>query len=219
MFKTILKYGIILFSITAIVAATLAGVNILTENIIAKRELQEQDNAILSVINGIDYDNSIEKTPAETSVVKELWAYEEGSTVVAYVAHTRTAGYGGDIDMIVGFDANGNVLNIKVLYMSETPGLGSLAGEEVFLKQYTGMSQSATVVKSVAQGTNEVVAVSGATVSTNAINRGVNAAIQEVQALVIASKPVETPPPELQPDELQTIDEGEARPDESVEDN
>lgn len=88
-----------------------------------------------------------------------------------YVVETCTAGYAGDIVLLVGVDNDGTVTGLTVRQMEETWGLGARALTDAdFLIQFLGTNGSAEV------GTN-VDALTGATVSSKAIARGVNAAV------------------------------------------
>ena len=42
---------------------------------------------------------------------------------------TDKSGFGGDIEVLVGFDQEGKILGYEVLKHAETPGLGARAGE------------------------------------------------------------------------------------------
>ena len=87
--------------------------------------------------------------------------------------------------MMVGVDANKAITGISVISHSETSGIGTKvvgnepnAAPEPVLDQFIGMSGSGSLVV----GKN-VIAVSGATVSTKGITMGANAALAAVEAL------------------------------------
>lgn len=98
-----------------------------------------------------------------------IQAVYKGET--GYVVETCTAGYAGDIVLLVGVDNDGTVTGLTVRQMEETWGLGARALTDAeFLIQFLGTDGSAEI------GTN-VDALTGATVSSKAIARGVNAAV------------------------------------------
>ena len=109
-----------------------------------------------------------------------------------FVIETVTAGYAGDITMLVGVSNEGTVTGLVVREMSETMGLGGNAlNDHEFLAQFLNTEGGLAV------GTNEdafsgatgssdaevstyVDAISGATVTSKAIVRCVNSAVAYV---------------------------------------
>lgn len=98
-----------------------------------------------------------------------------------YVIETVTAGYAGDIRMLIGVSKDGKVTGLVVREMSETAGLGLNALNDTdFLAQFLNTSGDAEV------GTN-VDAITGATVTSKAITRCVNSAVAYVTGADIDS--------------------------------
>ena len=98
-----------------------------------------------------------------------------------YVIETVTAGYAGDIRMLIGVSNEGTVTGLVVREMSETAGLGMNAlNDHQFLSQFLNTSGDAEV------GTN-VDAITGATVTSKAITRSVNSAVAYVTGADIDS--------------------------------
>ncbi len=98
-----------------------------------------------------------------------------------YVIHTVTQGYVDELELLVGVDDTGMVRGICVYGQHETFGLGSFSRYNVnFLKQYLGTTGEA-------ETGSTVDALSGATVSSKAVTRGVNAAIAYVTGADISS--------------------------------
>lgn len=91
-----------------------------------------------------------------------------------FVIETVTAGYAGDITMLVGVSEAGKVTGLVVRCLSETAGLGAEAlNDHAFLAQFLNTSGNAAV------GEN-VDALTGATVTSKAIARAVNSAVSYV---------------------------------------
>ena len=100
--------------------------------------------------------------PAITAVYK-------GET--GYVIQTSTTGYAGEVVLLVGVDNDGEVTGLMVRQLSETWGLGAEAlRDSDFLIQFLGTEGDAEI------GEN-VDAITGATVTSKAIARSVNAAV------------------------------------------
>ena len=91
------------------------------------------------------------------------------------------SGYAGEIAMLVGVSNDGRVTGLQIRDMAETPGLGrrGLTDWE-FLAQFLNTTGDAEV------GTN-IDALSGATVTSKAIARGVNSAVGFVTGADVSS--------------------------------
>jgi len=91
-----------------------------------------------------------------------------------YVIETATAGYAGEISMMVGVNNDGRVTGVVVRDMSETFGLGRNAlTDHKFLSQFLNTSGEAAVG-------DTVDAMTGATVTSKAVARCINSAIAVV---------------------------------------
>lgn len=103
---------------------------------------------------------------------------KDGNTLGAVMQITSKEGYGGDICFMVGIQKDGTVNGISILSISETAGLGMKANTEEFKTQFSGKKVDSFVyTKAGATAENEIDAISGATVTTNAVTDGVNAGL------------------------------------------
>ena len=98
-------------------------------------------------------------------------------------------GYGGDIDMMVGIQ-NKMVTGVKIIKMTETPGLGTLAISQEPMKGHTftfleQFKQKSLHDKLIAK--SDIVAITGATITSQAIANGVRNALQEYDGLEVTS--------------------------------
>ncbi len=85
------------------------------------------------------------------------------------------AGFGGDLGVMIGFEiASEKLLGVGITTMSETPGIGTKARDESFLKQFRGMSRE-TVFK-VRKDKGGIDAISGATISSRAVAQAIELA-------------------------------------------
>lgn len=84
------------------------------------------------------------------------------------------SGYGGDVNVIVGFDvAADQVLGISVTTHKETPGLGSRVQENSFTKQFKSKDPAKATLK---KDGGDIDAISGVTVSSVAVTDAVKQA-------------------------------------------
>lgn len=97
---------------------------------------------------------------------------------------TDHEGYGGDIQFAMGIKKDGTLCGISFLSIGETAGLGMKALESKFKDQFKGKKAERLVyTKNGASGEDEVDAISGATITTNAVTNGVNAGIYYCRSL------------------------------------
>ncbi len=179
MAKNILKLGLVLCLICGISTLVLSTVNHITEPIIAELTVKQQNAARQEVL--ADAEEFI-------AVNEAFYIGKKGDATVGYAVGVAPSGYGGAIHMMVGISTEYRVTGIKIVSFSETPGLGSKAGEPKFLNQFIGKNEDITVVKGGANGDHQVTAVSGATVSSKAVTEGVKAAVALAKELGGADK-------------------------------
>ena len=90
---------------------------------------------------------------------------------------TTKEGYGGDIQFSVGVRTDGTLNGMSILSISETAGLGMRA-EEVLKPQFANKrAEVFAYTKSGAAAEDQIDAISGATITTNAVTNGVNAGL------------------------------------------
>ena len=98
-----------------------------------------------------------------------------------FVIETVTAGYAGDITMLIAVTTEGTVTGLVVRDMSETYGLGGNAlTDHEFLAQFLNTSGEAEVGVTVD-------AITGATVTSKAVTRAVNSAVAYVTGADVSS--------------------------------
>lgn len=91
---------------------------------------------------------------------------------------TTKEGYNGEISFYVGITKEGRLKGVSLLQIAETPGLGMNA-ESVLLPQFRDVEAGHfTVVKTGAVGPDEIDAITSATITSDAITGGVNAAYE-----------------------------------------
>lgn len=149
----------------AVSAAVVLAVSIATADIAAKNAQAELDAAISFLLP-----ESTTFTPeAYDGTDEAIRAVYKGET--GYVVETCTDGYAGEVVLLVGVDNDGTVTGLTVRQMEETWGLGAQALTDTdFLIQFLGTEGDAEVGSTVD-------AITGATVTSKAVARGVNAAV------------------------------------------
>ena len=180
-----IKLGLVLLLVTAIAGGILAGVNGVTEPVIAEMERQKTFSAMLEIFTEADdflpVDEALlaEIASANTFVIEVMEA-KKGDETIGFAMKAKSGGYGGDLITQIGINLDGTMAGIKILQQSETPGLGSrIVDDPAFAASFAGKNTASglSAVKA-PSAENEVMALSGATVSTNGIMVGVNGAVE-----------------------------------------
>lgn len=198
--KVMLKEAGILFAITLIAGLILGFVYELTKEPIRIQQEQAIQRACMEVFpdaetvgmqfEQLDYmpDEALATALAENgvSIGKVYEAVSAGGTFHGHVIESVTSqGYGGDIVLYVGVGTDGTVNGVSVLEISETPGLGMKA-ESVLIPQLQGVQTDAfsfSKVKNDANPDNMIDAISGATITTEAVTNAVNGALDTAAVL------------------------------------
>ena len=175
--KFVLRLALTLLAITAVVAVALAGVNSITAPAIAELNAQKTQEAIELVLPGGG--EEVAEFPAADLVAK-VYKGENG-----YAVQTTPGGFDNTITMMVGIDNEGKALGISIISHTETAGLGAVAAAktsagENFRSQFVGASGSVGTAK---RGTGTLNAITGATITSEAVCVGVNAALDCVANL------------------------------------
>lgn len=180
-FGYVVKLGITLILITAIVAGLLGAVNYITKDKITENTNQKIRDAIKLVLpEASDEPETVELTEAdkENGITK---VYRLGDS---YALELEVGGSQGIIDLMVGVDGTGAVQGVQIISHSETPGLGAVAASngtkgEGFRSQFVGKTGEVKVTKD----GGEITALTGATISSRAICDAVSIATAYVEGV------------------------------------
>lgn len=185
--REIIKLGLILLLICSVAAVVLGLTNSLTKDTIVEVEEQLSSEARKEVLQLSDTDRvesideeKLKSIQAEDDKVLEVYAGYAGDNLVGYAIKTVDgSGYGGNIEVITGISIDGDVIAIKVVTHQETPGLGANATGEGFQGQFAGKDTEKEIVRvktAPAPDSNEIQALSGATITSDSVIRAVNTA-------------------------------------------
>lgn len=123
--SSFVNMALVLTAICVLAALLLSAFFSLTEEVISQATQEKQTAAISEVL-------PMENLQFEPEVIlfeEEEWtvynAYDEENYVGTAVESYSNNGFNGLVRLMVGFDANGKILNYAVLDQKETPGLGT----------------------------------------------------------------------------------------------
>ncbi len=191
-----IKNTISLMLITLVAGLLLGVVYEITKEPIAAEQQRAKEEAYKTVFADAD---SFEKIELDVSDVEQdlseqgydvtineaMRIYDKSGNTAGYaLTLTDHEGYGGDIQFTMGVKADGTVNGISFLSIAETAGLGMKAAEEDFMNQFADKKvESFRYTKSGASADGEIDAISGATITTNAVVNGVNAGLYYISTL------------------------------------
>ena len=170
-FKPILVLCVICVVITGALAATNAATApVILEATIkaqneARNELLPEASGAFTKVDGIKIDN-----------VSDVYAADNGA---GYVITSTSKGYGGTMTVMVAFTPDSAIKQIKVTEQGETQGIGSkVTATPSYWERYMNQDASQALVLN-----QDIDAESGATISSKALLRAVNSAIEAYNAI------------------------------------
>lgn len=169
--KNMIKMVVCLVAIAVVTAALLSIVNGLTAPVIERNNQQQLEDSLKEVM------------PAENfNIVKDengvtVYSAEKAGEIIGFCVVNFEKGYGGDVKIMTGVNVDGTVNKVTILEHGETPGLGANAEKADFIDQFIGKIKGVAVNKNTPSG-NEIKAISGATITSTAVTKAVNTAIE-----------------------------------------
>ena len=192
--KFIFKVAGTLTAISLVVALLLGLTNMLTADKISAINKQKTEEALAKVVSAADCEfppmeeipqAMIDAANEQGGKLSEVYEVQSGGDTIGYAFKVTASGSQGNIVMIVGVDTDLTVTGVSIVKASETAGIGSKvidneatsAGTGA-LDQFVGKSGAGTLVVK-----QNIDAVTGATVSTKGVTKGVNAALAAAEAM------------------------------------
>lgn len=175
--REILAPAATLFSICAIVTAALALTNSATMEPIARINAQAEAAARQEVLPAAV---TFEERPLEGQPTAPCLGKDQAGLPAGWVIVTQAKGYGGTVKVMTGIDLAGTVTGVTILSHEETVGLGANATKEAFRDQYCQpVPEEGFSVFKAGQpgGEGKIAAMTGATITSNAVTDAVNEAI------------------------------------------
>jgi electron transport complex protein RnfG len=204
----LIKDGLKLVVITLIAGIALGAIYGITKEPIAKQEAKKQQEAYQAVFPDAKSFEDVEGFTEEAAsaviasnsnpieghesdkITSAVSALDGSGNVLGYIFNITTSkGYGGDIQLTVGIQADGTVNGYSVLSISETAGLGMHAkdtGDGAWCNQFKDKNVSSFSVVKDGSGSSDdskIDAISGATVTSKAVTGAMNSCLAYFQSL------------------------------------
>ncbi len=178
--RDIIKPALSLLLICFITALLLALVNGMTKDTIEARALadaEEQRKLVMLDAGSFKEADGWQKDDG-SGLIRGVWAAYKGEDLLGYVFSATPKGYGGEMTVTIGITTGLQITGVRLGDNNETPGLGTKAGEESFIGQYKekDAGKGFKLVKQQPASDNEIKAISGATITSNAVTSAVQAA-------------------------------------------
>lgn len=168
-----MKLGVILFLIIAICTGALSVINQITEPVIAMNEVQTEENEMKALLEEALTFQLVDEIGAQN--IEKVYIGKNDKSSVGYIVRMAPNGYGGPIKLLIALDKDYQVKGISILEHSETPGFGANAEKASFKDQFINLSLPISVTKTEPKE-NEIQAITGATITSEAITNAVNEA-------------------------------------------
>lgn len=180
-FKLYIAPVVVLFLICLVISAGLALTYAVAHPVIVENTKKMEDEVRQELLPAADsfteYDGDLLKSEDGKVEVKSASLANNGAGVVFNV---DTKSFGGTLSEMIGVDAEGKITGVKVTNSSDTPGVGTKAASEDHLGQYQGLAE---LTSTSAKSDQNVQAVGGASVSSNAIHYGVYEALEQFKMM------------------------------------
>lgn len=183
---------IVLAVIAMVSAGILAQVYGITSVIIEDNQARALESSVFEVLAGTSKVEIIRRSADELGVddPKEMREKEQTTSliyqglndagqIIGYAFVGEANGYGGVVRILVGVDEQTDqILQLKVLEHTETPGLGSKIENESFRNQFVGLKQSDSIKLG-----EDIDVISGSTVSSQAVVEAVRQGFDDAVAI------------------------------------
>lgn len=174
--------------ICLVCSALLGFVYGITEAPIKASEIAKENAAIAAVTP--QFDNVPSESPREVEG-GTVYTALRGEDVVGYAIKVKTSGFGGALQLMVGFTPEGTIYNTSVISHSETPGLGAkITDPQISPRmQVIGKDPSKNNL-TVSKDGGEIDAITASTITSRAFLKGVNAAYEVFYKVKPAEKAI-----------------------------
>ncbi len=181
-FKEFISPILVLVAICFVTTFLLAFTYGVTAPIIAENTAKAASEARMELLPDAD---NFSPSDADLFVLEDGKVYAEDCYVAdngtGMVVTVKTNSYGGMLTAMVGIDKDGAVTGVKVTEHGDTPGVGTKAQDAGHLAQYVGKAELGS--DNIKAHADDVVEVTGASVSSGAVHKAVYCALEQYKAM------------------------------------
>jgi len=165
--------GLVLLILGLVMGGILAFVNSITAPVITLHENEAKYAAIAEFYDLTQYDSDIEEVTVENSLVNAMYLLKQNGELKAIVYSVSQNGFQSEVKMLIAVDSDLIVHDYAVVEQAETAGYGSLSTTHDFNMvgvDITTFDASNWDSASWKAGTSTFDAISGATITSTAVN-------------------------------------------------
>ena len=167
---------LVLSGICLVCSALLGTVYAVTKAPIEASELAKVNAAIAEVTPAFD---NVPSEDVRTVDGGTIYTSRQGDEVVGYAIKVSTSGFGGPLQLMVGFTPDGTIYNTSVISHAETPGLGAkIVDPTCAPREQVKGKNPASANLTVSKDGGEIDAITASTITSRAFLKGVNAAYE-----------------------------------------
>lgn len=157
--RDIIKLSLTLAMVGIISASLLTVAHNVTDPIITERRAADYRAALDDFFPGFDHFETEELEEGQFDLI-----YDGGGDLMGIMATAAALGYDGDINYNLAFNSAGEIVGIRIISHTETPGIGDVIERDSFKEQFEGKSYEDPITAG-----DDVDIISGATVSAAAM--------------------------------------------------
>jgi len=167
-----------LIAVAVASALLLTGLNGATQPTIEENLAEMHQEVLEEFFPEMDYYEEEEYNDTHYDIV-----YNAEGEKLGVMTEVVASGYGGDIIYYLAISEEGEIKGVSIVDHEETPGIGDIIEEEDFQANFAGKTYEDSI-------SEDVVAVTGATVSSNAFINSVDEAIQKFASHILGIEDV-----------------------------
>jgi electron transport complex protein RnfG len=171
--RDFVKIVSVLFVACGLAAASLAVVNMLTRERIARWERQQKEIALRAVVEQADEFKEV--------TADRMWEARAKGQAAGRAFLAQIQGYSGPITLMFGVDVDGAVSGLQILSHTETPGLGAKITSAGFRQQFSNKRLAQLKLKKDDPRTGEIDGITGATISSRAVTKALYTTLDAFQ--------------------------------------
>ncbi len=184
--KSIIRSSLVLAVIALVSALILSTLNEVM-NVEERNKTDADMVAIMRrILPGSEYKKT-EKGYKKTEEIRNVYeVYDEENVLLGYCVEAEVKDYMDTLSLAVAIDRQNTVCAVEVVKMSENAGTGIKVKNSEFLDSFKGKNGMISAIKGTPKDNSHISVISGATVSSKAVTKGVSEAIAVVSQIEAA---------------------------------
>lgn len=198
--KSVKKQNIFRSAIALCVIALVSALLLSTLNEVMNVEERNKTDADMvavmrRIMPGEEY-KEVENGYKKTDEIRKVYeVYDEADVLLGYCVEVEVKDYMDTMSFAVAVDRQNTVCAVEIMKMSENAGTGIKVKNPEFLNSFKGKTGMISAIKGTPKDNSHISVISGATVSSKAVAKGVSeavASVSQIEAAKAAAEKTET---------------------------